>query len=101
VSVTRGKVNDYLGMTLDFTEPGKVKFTMDDHVENLLAESPADMSGTAATPAANYLFTVNNKAMKLDKDKAEEFHHLTAKMLDLCTRARPDIRTAVAFQVLA
>ena len=33
LSITRGKVHDYLGMTIDYSEPGKVKFKMDDYVE--------------------------------------------------------------------
>ncbi len=86
MAATRGKVHDNLGMTLDFTEPGKVKITMSDYIENLFDELPEDMSGTAATPAANHLFTVNDNATKLDADKAKTFHHLTAKMHYLCKR---------------
>ncbi len=33
MTVTRGKIHAYLGMTLDFTEPGKVVFQMDDYIE--------------------------------------------------------------------
>lgn len=73
---------------------------MNYYIENLLDESPADMSGTAAAPAANHLFTVNENVTNLDVDKDEKFHHLliAAKMLYLCRRVRPDIQQkAVAF----
>ena len=33
LSITRGEVHDYLGMTIDYSEPGKVQFKMDDYVE--------------------------------------------------------------------
>ena len=32
VTATRGKVHDYLGMTIDFATRGKVKFKMDDYM---------------------------------------------------------------------
>jgi hypothetical protein len=66
LTVTRGKIHDYPGMTLDYSVPGKVTFTMHDYIENLLDEAPVDMEGTAATPAANSLFTINDDAKKLD-----------------------------------
>ena len=98
LTITRGKVHDYLGMKINFEIPGKVQFIMEDYVKTVLEESPADMSGEAATPAANHLFETNsNSPTLLDKDKSELFHHITAKLLFLCKRARPDIQTAVAF----
>jgi hypothetical protein len=53
---TRGKVHEYLGMTIDFSTPGKVKFSMIDYIQNMLNELPEDMDGESATPAANHLF---------------------------------------------
>ena len=99
LTVTRGKVHEYLGMTLDFTERGKVKFTMIDYIENMLADLPSDMDGEAVTPAANHLFEVNENTaeMQLDPETADLFHHFVAKLLFLCKRARPDTQTAVAF----
>jgi hypothetical protein len=94
---THGKVHEYLGMTLDYTEDGKVKIIMKDYITNMLAELPDDMSGESATPAALHLFTVNEKAEKLDEPTSEVFHHHTAQLLFLSRRARPDIQTAVSF----
>jgi hypothetical protein len=54
-------------------------------------------AGSAKTPAANHLFDTNDKAEKLDEDKAEIFHHLVAKLLYLSKRTRPDLLLAVAF----
>ena len=97
LTVCQEKAHDYLGMRIDYSEPGKVKFTMFDYVNGMLDTLPKDMSGVAASPAANHLFEVNPNAEAIDKEKAELFHHYTAKLLFLCKRARPDIQTAVAF----
>ena len=98
LTITRGKVHDYLGMTLDFSKDGKAQIKMFDYIENMLNGLPADMDGESATPAANHLFEVNeqNREM-LDKEQADMFHHNVAKLLFLCKRARPEIQTAVAF----
>ena len=94
---TRGRIHEYLGMTIDFSSEGKVKFSMVDYVQTILDEIPADMSGECATPASSYLFDVDANCDKLDRDAADLFHHYTAKLLFLCKRARPDIQPAVAF----
>jgi hypothetical protein len=94
---TRGKVHEYLGMTIDYTEQGKVKFSMIDYVQNMLNSLPEDMNGESVTPASNHLFEVNPNASKLDESKCDMFHHNTAKLLFLCKRARPDTQTTVAF----
>jgi len=97
LTVTRGDLHDYLGMTIDYSVDGKVSIRMDDYVENMLLELPSDLSGSAATPAANHLFTVSDKADRLDSVRADLFHSTTAKILFLCKRARPDVQTAVSF----
>jgi hypothetical protein len=70
---------------------------MDDYVDRLLEEVPDEMSGTAVTPAGAHLFQVNDKADILDDKTSDLYHHLVAKLLYLCKRARPDIMTATAF----
>jgi len=55
------------------------------------------MNGTAKTPAANHLLNVNDRAIKLQKDKADFFHYIVAKLLYLCRRTQQDIQTDVAF----
>ena len=97
ITITRGQVHDYLGMTLDYTEKGKVKIKMIDYVQKMLADLPDDMAGEAPTPAANHLFDVDDNQTKVCEKKAQFFHTYVAKALFLCKRARPDIQTAVAF----
>jgi Reverse transcriptase (RNA-dependent DNA polymerase)/Zinc knuckle len=97
LTVHRGKKHDYLGMVFDYSSAGKVKISMQDYITKMLDELPPDMAGEAATPAAPYLFTVNETPDLLPTNLADFFHHNVAKLLFLCKRARPDIQTAVAF----
>jgi hypothetical protein len=94
---TRGKTHEYLGMTINFNEKGKVQFTMIDYIKEMMNDLSPDMDGTAPNPAGKHLFDVNDKTTKLDVKTAELYHHNTAKLLFLCKRARPDIQTAVTF----
>ena len=94
---TRGKVHDYLGMTINYSIPGKVMFTMIDYIKTMLDELPGDMDGTVPTPASSHLFDVNELAEKLSEEIGNLFHHNAAKLLFLCKRARPDMQPATAF----
>ena len=97
LTVNRGTTHDYLGMTIDYSLPGKVQITMLDYIDNMLAELPDDMAGESATPAPKHLFQVNPDCQKLPTEKATMFHHNAAKLLFLCKRARPDVQPATAF----
>jgi hypothetical protein len=98
LTVNRGKVHDYLGMTLDYSEDGVVKIDMRDYVKKVFGEMPEDMDGTATSLAAQYLFQVKENVLELlDTQKSEFFHATVAKLLFLCKRGRPDIQTAITF----
>jgi Reverse transcriptase (RNA-dependent DNA polymerase) len=64
LSVHRGEVHDYLGMTLDFSSEGKVIFRMVDYIENMFDELPDSFDGTAAIPALSNLFETRASALK-------------------------------------
>jgi hypothetical protein len=97
VKSVRGDKHDYLGMTFDFSEKGKVKIDMADYIEGMIDEFPMELNenDTAPTPAADDLFNEGN-GKKLDKERKEIFHTFVAKGLFACKRARPDIHTAIA-----
>jgi len=98
LTVTRGKKHDYLGMTIDYSIPGKVQISMTDYIMTMLNELPLDMQGVAATLAAAHLFEVNSiDPILLDKPTKEFFHTNIAKLLFLAKHARPDILTAMSF----
>ena len=96
LAIHRGRVLDYLGMTFDFGVPGKVKVTMSGYVNEFL-EFCEDICGETSTPAASDLFDVDEKAQLLDKKERERYHSVTAKILYLGKRVRPDVLTAVSF----
>ena len=97
MQVTRGLTHDYLGMTLDFSQKGSVKINMTDYISSILADATEFKSGVAKTPASNDLFNVEKTSPPLDAKRSQRFHTITAKLLFLAKRGRPDILTAVAF----
>jgi hypothetical protein len=97
LTINRGRLHDYLGMTLDYSEPGHMKLNMVDYVDKILEEMPKDMDGTATLPAAEYLFKIVDGDAALDDTTSEFFHATVAKLLFVCKRGRPDIQTAIAF----
>ena len=54
LTLNRGKVHQYLGMTIDFSTPGKVIFSMFDYVQNMLDSLPLDSSDTGITVFIQY-----------------------------------------------
>ena len=99
VKATRGKVHDYLGMTFDYSVPGKVKVDMTEYMKGMVKDFSVKLGSKdkAPTPAGDDLFTVDDESPVLDKSKAQEFHTLVAKGLFACKRARPDIHPTIAF----
>ena len=59
-----------------------------------IESSSEEIAGSEKTPAAEDLFALGDDA-KLDKDRADEFHHIVAKGLIVSKQARPDIQTPV------
>jgi hypothetical protein len=99
LKVHRGKIHEYLGMKLDYSEPGKLKVDMVDYVQSMLNSFPQECHKGAqvASPWNENLFKVHPKSPKLPLEQAQQFHTTTAQALFLCKRARPDICPAVAF----
>jgi hypothetical protein len=100
MTVSRGKIHKYLGMTLDYSVQGKVKITMLDYVDEILAafdKAEPKGVGTKTSAAPDSLFKVDEDCKKLAQAKAVEFHNLVAKTLHATKRARPDTCTAIVF----
>jgi histone deacetylase 1/2 len=96
LSVHRGRTIEYIGMKFDFTQEGKVKITMQGYIQDLL-EFCKNIEGSVSTPALDNLFKVGENNKKLKETDKEFFHSVTAKLLYLGKRVRPDILTAVSF----
>ena len=97
VKATRGKVHDYLGMTLDFTNKGMVEINMCAYVDKVLCDfrEMYKLDTTAETPAANDLFAKKGDEL-LDVEQREHYHTFVAKCLFMAKRGRPDIQMAIA-----
>jgi hypothetical protein len=96
VKTTRGMKHNYLGMVLDYSQPGKVMVDMSNYVKDMLNEFP-DKLKTRKVPWNESLFKIETNQPLLGRRKAETFHSFVAKALFLCKRARQDIQPAVAF----
>jgi len=84
MTVSRGKVHKYLGMTLDCSVRGRVKISMYDYIEEILTafdKAEPKCAGTKSTAAPGDLFKVDEDQEKLPTKKAIEFHNLVAKTL--------------------
>ena len=82
----RGRVLNYVGMTLAFDEPSKLNVTMQGYFQDLMkfVESKEEYNGTAPDPARELLFdTTYGNCDLLNKEGKEYFHTLTAKLLYL------------------
>ena len=96
LTILHGPIQQYLEMTLDFSEKGRVVVKMDDYVKTMLNDAPSSMDGKATTPAAVHLFKINTENPKpLDKERKDLFVHLVMQGLYLSQRGHPDIRTAI------
>lgn len=94
----RGKVHNYLEITLDYLMAGVVRVSKVNYIKEILKCFPEEVEGEATSPAPNHLFIVRDKskAVKLPKEQAVCFHHTVAQLLFLSTRAQRDIQVAVA-----
>eukprot|EP00804_Cyclotella_cryptica_P030821 CCRYP_015076-RE/>CCRYP_015076-RE protein AED:0.49 eAED:0.25 QI:0/-1/0/1/-1/1/1/0/834 len=99
MTIERGGKRKYLGMNLDFTEPGVLQVDMSHYVKEILTDFPEKIEKTSPTPHSDSLFTVKeeDEAKLLPEEPAIQFHRTTAQLLFLSTRARKDIQTAISF----
>jgi hypothetical protein len=97
LTASTGMIHDYLGITINYDERNRVKFTMFDYFEDILSEMPTDMEGAARTPAQDDLFTVDESSPLLNEKDADFYHPTTARLLFAAKRARPDLQVAVAY----
>jgi Reverse transcriptase (RNA-dependent DNA polymerase). len=97
MSVTRGKELEFLGMKINLRSDRTVSIDMKDYVLGAIGSFSEDITRNAATPATRFLFDVREDAQRLDKDRAELFHSVTAKLLYISKRCRLDIQNAVGF----
>ena len=72
VKATRGLKHDYLGMTLDFSQPGKVVVDMVDYINNMVNEfDNFAPDNTAATPTGPDLLSAGRGQLRQNSHQNE------------------------------
>jgi hypothetical protein len=95
----QGAVHNYLGMIFDSSVKGKVTINMIKYVKNIIADFREEIVAISTSPATDHLFTVRDKSLTkpLPEEQARAFHHASAQLLFLSSRARRDIQPATVF----
>ena len=74
---------------------------MKDYADEIIEEADATLMTNQReqvnTPAKTTLLEINAESPVLNKEDADHYHRLTAKLLYLAPRARPDLLTVVSF----
>ena len=98
VECHRGKIHDYLGMFLDYSEPGVFTVDMTKYIGKMVDDFPIKYKPgqKAPSPATDDLFKESTGDVLNDKD-TELFHTFVAKGLFAAKRARPDIISSLPF----
>ena len=97
-SISYGDEHEYLGMHVKINRKEKcIEIDMKEDLEKVIKDFSEEIHANVSSPANKQLFKVNESAEKLNKEKSDEFHSTTAKLLYYMKRARPDIETAIAF----
>jgi hypothetical protein len=97
LTVSRGKIHEFLGMVIDFTRKGEVSLDMQKHIQDILETGTTDMKGRAETPASSHLFQTRLEATRLEPKDGDLFRTLIAKILYVAGRSRPDLKLALSF----
>jgi len=90
-----GDSHVYLGMNFIFSED-QVELNMIRMIDEIVEKYLPD-GGISSSPASNNLFNIDESSPQLDTETKNVFHTITAKLLYLSKRARPDILTAIAY----
>jgi hypothetical protein len=102
MKVSRGKVHNYLSVTLDFSILGQVKTSMFEYVKGIIdafaSLNPKALTGRRVRSAApEDLFKVNDALKTIPTERQEAFRTIVAKTVFATNRARPDACKAIAF----
>jgi hypothetical protein len=82
-------MHNYLRMIFDFSQKRKVMINMIEYIKNITADLPEEIAAIRTSPATDHLFTLRDKSLlkPLPEEQARAFHHASAQLLFLSTRA--------------
>ena len=91
-------IHGYLSITIDYSIPSKVVFTMFDYLEDVIVETNKDLKNSCSYhPGNDQLFKVDYESPSLPTKDAALFQRYVARLLFASKKARPDIQVCVAF----
>ena len=93
---TTGNKHTFPGMDVEMISKGKIAISTPQHINEAIEGLGENVNGTAVNPAKSKLFLVDHESPKLTGTKKEVFHSITAKVLWISQRSRPDLDTAVS-----
>ena len=94
---TMGNKHTFLGMDVEMVSKGNIAISTPQHINEAIEGLGEEVKGTAVNPAKSKLFYIDNKSPRLTSKKKDIFHSITAKILWISQRLRPDLDTAVSF----
>jgi hypothetical protein len=98
LTITRGLVHEYLGMTFDLRHKGQVALTQYDYIKKMHDRLPSTLNiQYRSSPAPAELFKQKDGDPTLDKIQQDQYHTITAESLWLSQRSRPDIQLATGY----
>jgi len=97
VKAVRGKKHDYLGIILNFEQPGTLVLDMSTYIDRMISEYPAQLTGVSKCPWTDSLYRVDQSLPLLQENKAKAFHTFVMKGMFIAKRARQDILPAITF----
>jgi Ca2+-binding EF-hand superfamily protein len=97
LTITRGDTHTFLGMDIKIRNDGKFEILQTDHLKEAFEMFGEDLTRKVTSSASSYLFQVDNNSKMLDDTKSKVFHSVSAKLLFVMQRLRPDIETSIEF----
>lgn len=105
LKITRGATHNYLGMVMDFSHKGVVKVSQAGMVEEItrapgvaaLKEAVGPTDDNPKTPCTEMLFKSSEDSPALTTALAKIVHSITARILFVANRGRPDLLPFISF----
>jgi len=96
ITVQRGRIHNYLGMVMDFSQSNVVHITIEKMIRDILSDWSIDKR-SRSSPAKSQLFDIDENSPRLNEEMSRKLHRGIAQLLYLGTHVRPDILCAVIF----
>ena len=84
-------------MDIKFIGGNKLTVSTPHQVDEDIEDFGETLKGDVVNPATSQLFTITSEAKELDDEKKEFYYSVTAKILCIMKRSRPELETAVYF----